>query len=403
MKNLKISLLSLVAIILLTACDNAGILNSAVIAADVADQLLVEVEATYTTSTFDEKEPAYISSIPSMEIFEKKELQQNRNNLTVHFLDVGKADSIFIELPNLQTMLIDASENSQANKIITYIHQQGYDSIDFVIVTHPHDDHIGGMDNVINNFNVANIYMSPAPHTTLSYENLLRAIENSGADVYTPFAGEVILHTDDLLVEVVAPKDENYSNLNNASIVIKLTYDENIFLFTGDAEKEAEDSIWTNIKCDVLKVGHHGSNTSTTSNFLKKTEPNYAVISAGLGNSYGHPTDKVLQRLHERNIQIFRTDLQGTIVATSDGKEIDFNIKPYQYENITASATTNENKITENAEHETEYTLNTNSKKIHYSYCHSVQKMSEKNKSFTDDFDSAIADEYSPCGIFTPE
>ena len=143
-------------------------------------------------------------------------------------------------------------------------------------------------------------------------------------------AGTVILDEPELLVEVVAPK-EIADDSNNNSVVIKLTYGENKFLFTGDAEKAEEDGIWTNIKCDVLKVGHHGSDTSSTKNFLKKVEPTYAVISCGLYNSYGHPDEAVLKRIYDRNINVYRTDIQGTIVFRSDGKDITVKNAPVEY------------------------------------------------------------------------
>ncbi|MBS7397437.1 MAG: MBL fold metallo-hydrolase, partial [Ruminiclostridium sp.] len=184
----------------------------------------------------------------------------------------------------------------------------------------------------------------------------------------------------------------------------KLTYGDNKFLFTGDAEKSEEDGIWTNIKCDVLKVGHHGSDSSTSENFLKKVEPTYAVISCGLGNSYGHPTDKVLRRLYERNINTYRTDLQGTIVFTSDGSEISVSVSPSEYtppsQTTTAAVTTPQEAPAQSTG--TTYILNTNTKKIHYSYCSSVKTMKESNKSYTEDYDGAIAAGYVPCKRCNP-
>lgn len=377
---------------------------------DLTERLYGSLEVTtITTSTSDIVTTSPQEAFQTTQVItENKPISSSRNTLDIHFLDVGQGDSILIELPNNQTMLIDAGDTSQSDKIITYIHQQGYDRIDYLVATHPHSDHIGGMVDVINNFNISNIYISHAPHTSLTYENLITAIENSPANVFIPFAGDVILNSDDLLVEVVAPKDENYSNLNNASLVIKLTYDENVFLFTGDAEKEEEDSIWTNIKCDVLKVGHHGSDTSSTDNFLKKTDPTYAVISAGLGNSYGHPTDKVLQRLHDRGIKIFRTDLQGTIIATSNGSDILFNVNPYVYEAIATTTETAQtveyiqSTVSEEIQSAYNYILNTNTKKIHYNYCSSARRIKDTNKDYTNDFESAIAGGYSPCGVCKP-
>ena len=327
----------------------------------------------------------------------------SNEKMYVHFIDVDQGDSIFIELPNNQTMLIDAAEESQSDKIITYIHQQGYDSLDYVVETHPHSDHMGGMADVINNFNVANVYLSPATNTTKVYENMLTAIQSSGAKTYSPMTGDTILNDGNLQIEVVAPKTVDTDELNNSSLVIKLTYGDNRFLFTGDAEKSEEDGIWTNIKCDILKVGHHGSDSSTTANFLKKVEPTYAVISVGVGNSYGHPDDKILKRLADKGVQTFRTDIQGTIVFSSDGTSITVDKSPSEYKAPTETTfTTTKQAADTTSDGSYKYVLNTNTMKIHYADCSSVKKIKDENKAYTNDYDKAIADGYSPCGNCHP-
>lgn len=327
----------------------------------------------------------------------------SNEKMYVHFIDVDQGDSIFIELPNGQAMLIDAGEESQADKIITYIHQQGYDSLDYVVETHPHADHMGGMADVINNFNVANVYLSPAINTTKAYERMLTAIYNSGAKTYSPMSGDTILNDGNLLIEVVAPKAVDNDELNNSSLVIKLTYGDNRFLFTGDAEKSEEDGIWTNIKCDVLKVGHHGSDSSTTANFLKKVEPTYAVISVGVGNSYGHPDDTILKRLADKGVQTFRTDLQGTIVFSSDGTTISVDKSPSEYKAPAETTITTTQQATDtSSDGSYKYVLNMNTMKIHYANCSSVKKIKEKNKVNTNDYDKAITDGYTPCGNCHP-
>ena len=202
---------------------------------------------------------------------------------------------------------------------------------------------------------------------------MLNAVDESGAAVHEVMAGDIIYNEANLLIEVVAPKEIDYDEQNNNSIVIKLTYGDDKFLFTGDAEKSEEDGIWTNIKCDVLKVGHHGSDSSSSFNFLKKVEPTYAVISCGLHNSYGHPTDNVLKRLYDRNIDVYRTDLQGTIVFTSDGSNISVNVNPYEYAPpvVTTTTTTKHEQNNPSDDSGTTYVLNTNTKKIHYESCSS--------------------------------
>lgn len=269
--------------------------------------------------------PSTVMEAPAAEKIESTRLE---GEMKVHYIDVGQGDCIFIELPNGETMLIDAGEYDEVDGAVTYIHNNGYDTLDYVIATHPHSDHIGGMKTIFDNFNVKNAYLSPAISTTKTYEYMLEAIQNSDAKAHKAFAGTEIISEDNLSAIVVAPATDNpddyTDNLNDSSVILKITYGETSFLFTGDAEKAEEDAIRTNIKCDVLKIGHHGSRTSTSANFLKKVEPKYAIISVGEGNEYGHPTEEVLKRLEERNIEVYRTDLMGTIVVTSDGKNIKF-------------------------------------------------------------------------------
>lgn len=321
--------------------------------------------------------------------------------LKVHFLDVGQGDSTFIELPNGETMLIDAGEKSEGDKIVTYIFSQGYDTINYVIATHPHSDHIGGISDILNNFIVDNFYMTSATNDSVNYQDMLNAINKNGAVSHISVAEDIIIDQPDLSAEIVAPKTTECDNLNDTSIVLKLTYKENVFLFTGDAEKYEEDNIWTNIKCDVLKVGHHGSRTSTSQNFLKKTEPKYAIISCGLYNSYGHPADKTLSALADKEIKTYRTDLQGTIAFTSDGENITVDKNPVEYTSTPESSTISSSS-TPLSPTTTEYILNINTKRIHYPSCDSVKKTKDENKKTTSDYESAISEGYKPCTICNP-
>lgn len=353
----------------------------------------------------------------------------NVNNLycdemKVHFIDVGQGDSIFIELPNTKTMLIDAAEKEYADRITNYIYSCGYNTLDYVVATHPHNDHIGGMADVIGAFNVENVILSPATHTTKSYTNMLTAIDQSGAKVKIGVAGTEIFSDGDLSAVVIAPVTEDYSDLNNSSVMVMLTYGDNKFLFTGDAEEEEECTVTADIKCDVLKVGHHGSSTSTSRAFLTAASPEYAVISCGMGNSYGHPHTETIDKLKKAGINIYRTDLQGDIIMTCDGKNITVNVSP----NNDGGASSGESKsettkvttttvattkvtattvrttpapATEKPEKDNpvsySYVLNTNTMKIHRASCSSVSQMSEENKGYTNDYDGAIAQGYEPC------
>lgn len=248
-------------------------------------------------------------------------------DLKVHFLDVGQGDSIFIELPTNETILIDASIKEASNKIINYLREEKVSKIDYVFATHPHSDHIGGMSAVIKAFDIGQIYMPKAVTTTKTYENLLLTIKDKNLKIKTAKAGNTIIDTDDLKLVVLAPNQDSYESLNNYSIVLKLIYKEKSFLFMGDAETLSEKEITGDVQADVLKVGHHGSRTSTSQAFLNKVNPSYAVISVGLNNDYKHPHQEVIDRLEKKNIKIYRTDQNGDIMFTTDGYNIDVKVE----------------------------------------------------------------------------
>lgn len=247
--------------------------------------------------------------------------------LIVHYIDVGQADSILVQLPN-ENILIDAGNNDDGNLVVNYLKQQGVKRLGYVIGTHPHEDHAGGLDVVIKSFEVGKVYLPKVSHTTKTYEDLLLAIKNKGLKV-TEAKGGVKLDVDPgVTAELLAPKGTGYDDLNNYSAVLRLTFGNTSFLFTGDAEDVSEAEMLQagyNLKADVLKVGHHGSSSSTSLAFLKTVSPKYAVISAGKGNKYDHPHSETLTKLAAAGVQVFRTDLMGTIVATSDGENITFN------------------------------------------------------------------------------
>lgn len=245
-----------------------------------------------------------------------------KDTLNVHFLDVGQGDSIFIELPDEKTMLIDAGENYHGEGIINYIDDCGYSKIDYLVATHPHADHIGSMGYIVRNMDIGSVYMPKAAANTKTYENLLESISDKGLKITSAKAGLTIAEESDYIINVVAPVTIDESNLNNSSAVIKLTYKNNSFLFTGDAEKKELETITDDISADVLKVGHHGSNTSTTEEFLYEVRPTYAVISVGEGNEYGHPHKETLRLLEEFNCELYRTDIDKTVVFSSDGNTI---------------------------------------------------------------------------------
>lgn len=242
--------------------------------------------------------------------------------LRVNYIDVGQGDSIFIQLPNNETMLIDAGEAYKSDNVINYLNNLGITKIDYVIGTHPHTDHIGGLEEVINTFDIGSIYMPRASSTSKTYEDLLTTISSKGLKVKTAKSGVVVLDEDNLKLEFIAPNSDSYSELNNYSAVLKLTYLDNTFLFMGDAETLSEEEITSEIKADVIKVGHHGSDSSSSLEFVKKVSPGYAIIMVGEGNSYNHPYQSIIDRYESVGAKVLRTDLDGNIICDCDGSTV---------------------------------------------------------------------------------
>ncbi len=243
--------------------------------------------------------------------------------VNVHFIDVGQGDSTLIESDG-HYMLIDAGENNQGDTVIEYLQSQNVTTLDYVIGTHPHSDHIGGLDLVIDTFDVGKVILPPKEHTTKTFEDLLDAIAGKGLKITKPVVGD-IYELGSASFQILAPNKDYDDDLNNWSVGVRLVYGDTAFLFTGDAESDAEADIISNglaLQADVLKAGHHGSRTSSSDEFLDAVSPSYAVIECGAGNTYGHPHKETIAKLKERNITVFRTDTQGNLIASTDGNEI---------------------------------------------------------------------------------
>lgn len=253
--------------------------------------------------------------------------------LEVHFINVDQGDSIFIITPGASTMLIDSGPRNKRYKVIDYLNNLEIDKIDKIISTHPHEDHIGGMVSIFQNFLIGRVYDSGYVHNTITYNNYIQYVIRNEIDFKIAKRENKIILCDYVEVIILHPPYP-MDDANNSSIVIRLIYDQFSFLFTGDAEREAEDYIIEfnqPIKSNVLKVGHHGSRTSTNIEFLRSVDPDIAVIQLGKNNRYGHPHDETLQKLIDFEVDIYRTDLHGNIVIKTDG-ELSYIFTEYEYE-----------------------------------------------------------------------
>lgn len=277
-----------------------------------------------------------IKSIPTWnEIYTnvglKDEVSTNKSPLSVHYIDVGQGDCTLIKSKDF-IMLIDSGESYNSRKILNYLKMQKVDTIDYLVATHPHSDHIGGMSEIIKNVDIKNIFMprlslENTPTTNL-YANFLDSVKNSSAKVKLVDKAENFSF-EGISFEILSPCIQ-YNDLNNMSIIIKLTYKDTKFLFMGDAEKEVEQDLANkniDLTCNVLKVGHHGSSTSTTEEFLERVTPQIAVISCGEDNRFGHPNKETIEILNKYKVIAKRTDINGNIVINSNGSKISVNVE----------------------------------------------------------------------------
>lgn len=256
---------------------------------------------------------------------DKTETQQVQKevstDLSIHYIDVGQADSILIT-NNEYSILIDAGNNKDGPLLVDYIKNElNINQIDYVVGTHPHEDHIGGVDDIINNFDIKEVYLPEAMTTTKTFEDVLDAIEANNLSITVPTIGDKFT-LGELDFEVIYT-GTGEKDLNEASIILKMNFGKHSYLFTGDTTEEVEKTLFNkDINIDVLKVAHHGSKYSSCEEFLQVATPEYAIISAGEGNSYGHPEQETLDRLKKYTNDIYITKDLGTIVLTSDGTSI---------------------------------------------------------------------------------
>lgn len=321
-------------------------------------------------------------------------IEKENTGLTLHFIDVGQGDCTLIESKG-HYALIDAGEYKERDKVISYLSLLGVKELDFIIATHPHSDHIGGLSDVIRHFNPTTILMPDVE--TDSWNYVLDAADERGVTCETPQPYDTYTVGSATITVLSPASTEVYSNLNNYSIVTMVEYGNTSFLLTGDAEALVEKAMVKSgfdLSCDVLKCGHHGSSSSSCNTFLDAAKPNAAIISCGKDNDYGHPHKEVLSALDERNITVWRTDLVSTIKATTDGEKIYIS---------TNDTTTQVNQLPTQAQNETaSYIGNRNSKVFHLKDCSGIKNMQDKNKiEFTNREDATNAG-YKPCSNCNP-
>ena len=306
------------------------------------------------------------------------------DTLAVHYIDVGQADCALLECGG-QFMLIDGGNVDDSSLVVSYLEQQGVEELALVVCSHAHEDHVGGLPGVLAVYPTKAVWAPTRTYSSGCFDDFVYYTDQQGLQITIPTAGDRF-SLGGAQITVLGPV-EKYAETNNTSLILMVQFGDNRFLFTGDMETEAENDMLdagANVKADVLKVGHHGSNTSTGYRFLYEVDPEYAVISVGEDNSYGHPHEEPMSRLRDADVTIYRTDEMGTVIALSDGKNIRFSwqmgsAKP---EDPTLSAP--------------EYYIgNVNSHALHLPSCSSLP--SEKNQIRFDDLEQALAAGYTPC------
>ena len=329
------------------------------------------------------------------------------SSFSIRFIDVGQADAALVECDG-HYMLIDGGNKADSNVIYSVLKKAAVPKLDIVVGTHAHEDHIGGLPGAFN-YTTADLTLCPVTfYDSNAFEDFARYADQKGNGITIPTIGDAYA-LGSATVRILGVNGG--SDTNDTSIVLRIDYGQTSFLFTGDAEREAEQTILgtgADLSATVLKVGHHGSDTSTTYPFLREIMPRYAVISVGEDNSYGHPTEDTLSRLRDAEVTTFRTDMQGDIICTSDGTTVSFTVERNADADTLSNAGAGSHQEAEETEgaptiidtedHGFDYVGNKNTKKFHYDWCSSVNKMKESNKYYyTGTREEMIAKGYDPC------
>ena len=315
---------------------------------------------------------------------------------TVYYIDVGQADAALIVCDG-ETMLIDGGNASDSSLIYSFLERHGITHLDYIVGTHAHEDHIGGLAGALNYATVGVAFCPVTEYDSRVFGNFVKYLGERDVSITVPNHGDsFMLGSAD--VKIVGPT-RDHREPNNTSIVLKITYGSTSFLFTGDAERPAEQDILEaghDISATVLKVGHHGSDTATTYPFLREIMPQYAVISCGTDNIYGHPTEDALSRLRDADVTVFRTDMQGTIICVSDGETVSITTD----RNATAQTNPTEREAETVDALEEYYIGNSNTHKFHRPDCSGLPN--ENNRVVLETRDAAISGGFESCGICKP-
>lgn len=359
----KLTALILLLTILLTACG---------LGEPLPTETLTPGEQTGEHTEADPSVALTESTAPSTEMLE------------VHFIDVGQADCALLRT-NDHAMLIDGGNVGDSSLVVSYLLNLGIEELDCVVCTHAHEDHAGALGGIMAVFPVETVYVTTTTYASNCYDDFMRYVDQQGLTPNIPSPGDSYM-LGQCQITFLGPV-KSYAETNDTSLICRADYGNTSFLFTGDMETSAEADLLdsgANVKADVLKVGHHGSSTSTSYRFLYEVDPQWAVISCGKDNSYGHPNDEVVSRLRDAGVTFWRTDLSGTIMVVTDG------------ENLTFSATGDSQPDTGNAQESLTFIGNKNSHKFHTEDCKNLPK--EENRVIFETYDEAIDAGYSPCG-----